>query len=166
MISSDEIRKIKEITEDLLKKMTITDFDIEPQISSAANQDTGHEKEGNLDIVNLNIKIKEPQILIGSNGQTLFELERILRIILNKKLGKFFYLELDINNYKKKKIEYLKDLAKNLANEVALTKKSRILSPMPSYQRRIIHIELAQRQDIKTESAGDGADRYIIINPR
>ena len=165
MISSDEVKKIKEITEDFLQKMTITDFRVDLNLSSVKNEKPNLEEKQDLDVVNLDIKIKEPQILIGSDGQTLFELQRILRIILNKKLQKNFYLKLDINDYEKKKIEYLKSLAKNLADEVSLTKKKKILSPMPSYQRRIIHMELAERTDVTTESQEIGIDRCIVINP-
>ncbi len=170
MINEDEIKIIKNTVEEFLQKMTITDFSIELKLSENVqgrplDMENSLNVEGR-DIIDLDIELKEPQILIGSEGQTLFELQRLLRIILNKKLGKFFYLKLDINNYKKKKIEYLKNLAKDIADEVSLTKEKKILSPMPAYQRRIIHMELAQRQDIITESRGDGENRYIVVKPR
>ena len=175
-MDEEDIKKIKETTEEFLQKMTVADFNLELKTSSVENRETstggafmsfitGAKSEWQ-DIVDLNIKLKEPQILIGSGGQTLFELERILKIVLTKKLGKFFYLKLDINDYKKKKIEYLKDLAKSIADEVAITKENKILPPMPSYQRRIIHTELSERKDIITESEGDGEDRHIIIRPK
>ena len=87
-------------------------------------------------------------------------------MILNKKLQKNIYFKLDINNYQKNKIEYLKKLAKESAEEVILTKKSKVLPPMSSYERRIIHTELAERQDIITESQGDGPDKNITIRLR
>jgi len=170
MIESDEIKKIKEVVEEFFEKMTITDFNIELESYSTKkehyNLAASPQGKDIIDIVDLDIKIKEPQILIGQSGQTLFELQRILRIILNKKLQKNFYLKLDINDYKKKKIEYLKKLAKDLADEVFLTKEKKILSPMPAYERRVIHTELADRQDIITESQGDGANRCVVIRHR
>lgn len=147
-------KKIEQATEEFFEKMTISASRIEVNFS-----DTG-------DSVDLNIKLEEPQILIGENGQTLFEIQRLLKTVLNKKLQKIFYLNLDINDYKKKKIEYLKDLAKDLADEVALTKEEKVLFPMPAYERRIIHAELSQRADVATESQGDGQDRHIVIKPR
>lgn len=202
MIEPDEIPKIKETVEELLRKMTITIFSIDLKLSSlnlvrgqgffeeiqkkqtssgVKNEDILRPKEdNNTDIIDINIRVQEPQILIGQDGQTLFELQRLLKIILNKKLSRLrkgslidsplgqknFYLRLDINDYKEKKIEYLKKLAKDLANEVSLTKEKRILSPMPAHERRIVHTELAQRQDIITESQGDGAERCVVISPR
>lgn len=147
------LTKIKEITEEFFLKMTIT-----PHIIEA------HQQEEN--IVDVNIKIDEPQILIGEKGQTLFEMQRLLKTILNKKLEAFFYLNLDINEYKSKKIEYLKDLATQIANEVALTKEEKVLLPMPAYERRVIHKELSQRPDILAESQGEGQDRHIVIKLR
>jgi spoIIIJ-associated protein len=74
-----------------------------------------------------------------------------------------FYFNLDINDYKKQKIEYLKNTAKSLADQVVQTKEDKVLLPMSSYERRIIHAELAQRTDVITESQGEGLDRHIVI---
>ena len=65
-----------------------------------------------------------------------------------------------------KKIEYLIAAAKDLADQVALTKEEKAFPPMPSFERRIVHAELAQRTDIITESQGDGFDRHIVIKPK
>jgi len=119
----------------------------------------------NIDTVAVDIKIDTPEILIGEKGRTLVEIQRLLRIILNKKIEKSFYIDLDINDYKKKKIEYLKSLAKDLADEVVLTKEEKVLFPMPAYERRIIHLELAERSDVTTESQGEGIERRVIIKP-
>jgi len=157
MIDENDIKKIKEATEEFLKLATISPLRIEA-FSSGKSPDS--------DVVDLEIKLSEPQILIGEKGQTLFELQRILRMFLNRRLKKIFYLNLDINEYKKSKAEYLKDIAKDLADEVALTKKEKVLVPMSAYERRIIHSEIAQRQDVITESSGDGQDRHVIIKPK
>ena len=74
-----------------------------------------------------------------------------------------FYIDLDINNYKKKKMEYLKELAKSVADEVAITKKEKELPPMSAYERRIIHLELAARGDVTTESIGQEPERKVVI---
>ena len=187
MISQDEIKQIKETTRELLQKMTMENFDIElrpvsdfiknkfPEavmdlginwILNGEGKNKEIKEQANIDTIDLNIKMGDPQVLIGQNGQTLFGLQRILRIILNKKLKKNFYLRLDINDYKNKKIEYLKNLAKESADEVSLTKRKKILPPMPPYERRIVHMELEGRKDIATESQGNGDDRFIVINPR
>lgn len=155
MTSQNEIQKIREVTGNILQKMAAADF----------NFNITPRTVNKVDVIDIDIQTKNPQVLIGLNGQTLSELERILKIILNKNLKKSFYLKLDINGYKEKKINYLKSLAQDIANEVSFTKKAKTLFPMPAYQRRIIHIELAGRQDILTESRGDRENRRVVINP-
>ena len=162
MLEQNDIKKIKETAETFFEKMTILPSGVEASLVKNETEKTSEEIK---DVVELRIRLEEPQILIGEKGQTLFEIQRLLRMILNKKLQKVFYLNLDINDYKKKKIEYLKDLAKDLADEVALLREQKILYPMPAYERRIIHAELSQRTDIITESQGDGFDRHIVIKP-
>lgn len=166
MISQEEITIAKQTAEELLQKITMSGFSLDVNSSLMGIKDfKGNKKDA--DSIEIHLTIEEdPQILIGHDGQTLFELERVLRIILNKKLQKSFYLTLDINKYRQKKIEYLKSFARDIANEVSFTKEKKVLSPMPAYQRRIIHTELAMRQDVATESQGDGQDRHLVISPR
>lgn len=169
MIDETKIQKIKETIEEFLGKMTIMPVALEltfPPAQPSENADipdAGAFRK--MDVIDAQVTIQDPQFLIGQNGQTLFELERILRIMLNKKLQENFYLNIDINNYKSKKIEYLKNLAKNLADEVVVTKEKKVLPPMPAYERRIIHKELDQRQDVTTQSDGEGENRHITISP-
>jgi spoIIIJ-associated protein len=168
MLDQKDTNKIKESVEEFFEKMTISVSNIEANTSSAKKEPqddkdlAGDERE----IVDLDIKLEEPQILIGQQGQTLFEIQRLLRMVLNKKLGKVFFLNLDINGYKKQKMEYLKDIAKDLADQVSLTKQEKVLSPMSAYERRVVHAELSQRTDITTESQGEGLNRHIVIKPK
>jgi len=151
MLSQVDIKKIKVITDEFFKKMTFeVEIEILPQKDLA---------------LPINLKLKEPQILIGEGGQTLFEIQHLLKAILKRKISEPFFIDLDISGYKKKKIEYLKELAKNIADEVALTKKEKQLTPMPAYERRIIHLELADRSDVTTESIGREPERRVVIRP-
>jgi len=152
MINQNDLIKIKEVANHFFSKMTINVLRIEATIEE--------------DTVNLSIKVDNPQIIIGQQGQTLFEIQRLLRIILNKKLQKSFYLNLDINNYKVQKIDYLIDLARSSADQVVLTKEEKSLLPMPAYERRIIHAELSKRTDVITESHGEKENRHIVIKPK
>jgi spoIIIJ-associated protein len=115
----------------------------------------------------ISIQLEEPQVLIGENGKTLFSIQHLLSKALRKKFKEEqdFYVDLDIDNYKKKKLDYLKDLARNSADDVALYKKEKELRPMSAYERRIIHMELKERSDVQTESVGQGLDRRIIVKP-
>jgi len=143
--------KIKEIVREFFKK---TGLSLEVEVGGLQES-----------TIPVNIKTDEPQLLIGERGQTLMETQNLLRLVLRKQLGieERFYVDLDVNEYKKKKAEYLRELAKSVADEVALTKTEKQLSPMSPYERRIIHTELASRSDITTESIGEGPQRRVII---
>ena len=116
--------------------------------------------------LSIDIKVEDANILIGQNGETLFEIQYLLKSMLKRKSPDAAYVDLDINNYKKKKTEYLRELARASANDVSLSRRIKILSPMAAYERRIIHLELAAREDVVTESVGQGAGRKVIIKPR
>ncbi len=151
-MNRQNLEEIKKITKDFFKKTT---FEVEIEFLPP--------QELTLPV---NLKTDEPQILIGEGGQTLIEIQHLLKTILKKKIQEPFFIDLDINGYKKKKIEFLKELAKSVADEVVLAKKEKSLTPMPAYERRIIHLELAGRQDVITESIGQEPERRVMIKLR
>lgn len=151
MLNQNSLKKIKETVEEFFKKMT---FEVEIKILPQKDQ-----------TIPINIKTSEPQILIGERGQTLTEIQHLLKAILKRQIEEPFFIDLDISDYKKKKIDYLKEMAKSVADEVALTKKEKWLPSMPAYERRIIHLELAERSDITTESVGQEPERRVVVRP-
>lgn len=161
MFNSETIKTIEKIIGEFFQKSTFEAEMIEVR-----------EEDG---IVSVNLRTEEPQILIGEGGQTLADIQHLLKIILKRKLVSLneadlvsgpFYLNLDINNYKQKKCEYLKEMAAAAADEVALDKKEKILPVMLPYERRIVHLALADRSDIVTESIGQEPERKIVIRPK
>jgi spoIIIJ-associated protein len=111
------------------------------------------------------VKIEQPQILIGRGGETLTMIQNLLIKILRKKIKEDLIIDLDINEYKKRKTNFLKELAQITADEVALKKEEKELEPMPAYERRIIHLALAERKDVQTESRGQEPRRRVVIKP-
>lgn len=111
----------------------------------------------------VDVKMKDPQILIGEKGQTLIETERLLKIVVRKKTRDTLFLNLDINDYKKRKADYLRDLALDAAEEVATTGIEKKFPPMSSFERRIIHTALITRDDVVTESIGEDVERRVLI---
>lgn len=151
MVSPTKFEEIKKITREFLEKTT---FDIEVEFLPQRDL-----------TLPIDLKTQEPQILIGEKGQTLVDIQHLLKAILKRKIQEDFYIDLDINGYKKKKIEYLKELAKSVADDVSLIKEERSLPSMPAYERRIVHMELAERSDIATESIGREPERKVVIKP-
>lgn len=151
MISEDKLNQIKQIFKEFFKK---TSFDVEVYFLPIEDN-----------TLSVEIKTSEPQILIGEGGQTLFDLQHILRAILRRKTEESLYVDVDVNEYKKKKIEYLKELANSAADEVFLSKKEKELIPMRAFERRVVHMELADRSDVITESIGEEPERKVVIKP-
>ena len=163
MTNTNNLDEIKGVVQEFFQKAGI-DAEIEFSPLQELPQVSDSEEKGYA--VFSNLKTKDPQLLIGERGQTLLEIQQLLRLVLRKKTGKQFFFDIDINDYKKKKTEYLKELARFSAEEVILSKKEKILPPMPSYERRIVHSELSGSQSVTTESAGEEPERRVVIKPR
>ncbi len=153
-----EFEKIKKAAAEFFRQ---TGLSIEVEVKNAAEDST----------ILVDLKADEPQFLIGERGQTLSEIQRLLRAVLRRQIGSSeptepFYVDVDVNDYKKKKVEYLKEIARATADEVSLSKKEIELVAMPPYERRVVHTELAARADVVTESIGQEPERRIIVKPK
>jgi spoIIIJ-associated protein len=115
--------------------------------------------------VNVSLLTDNSQILIGENGQTLSDLQQIIRLVLRKTINSGFYLNLDINGYKEKKVDKIKDIVREAIDEVIVTGKDKVLSAMTAQERRIVHMEISARDDVKSESIGEEPDRRVVIKP-
>ena len=112
------------------------------------------------------VKLKgEANLLIGERGVNLAALEHLLKKIIHKKTGEGYKFTLDINDYRMKRLEDLKQDVKSAAKEVRLYRKEVPLRPMSSFERRIVHLLLAEYPDITTESIGEESERYVVIKP-
>lgn len=107
----------------------------------------------------------DANLLIGERGANLAALEHILKKIIQKKSGEAHKFTLDINDYRMKRLEDLKQDVKAAAKEVRLYQKSVPLRSMSSFERRIVHLLLAEYPDITTESTGEEPERRVVIKP-
>ena len=105
-------------------------------------------------------------LLIGRRGQTLQALQFLVTLIVRKELGEDVRVVLDVENYRQRRENSLRDMAAKVADRVAESKRSITLEPMPPADRRIIHTSLAQHPGVRTESAGEGDNRKVTIMPR
>jgi spoIIIJ-associated protein len=143
------MEQIKQLIEQILSF-----FDVDFSVDLSESEET----------LRVNVRMDDAGFLIGANGDNLRELEFLLRAVLQRQnYGKRIFL--DINNYRRIREDNLKDLAKEIAHKVILTKKPQILPPMNAYERRIIHMELATNPDIATESEGEGINRHLTVKP-
>ena len=107
----------------------------------------------------------EASLLIGERGSNLSDIEHVLKKIIRKRFGEEYKFTLDINDYRMRGLEELKQAVKSAAKEVRLYKKEVPLRSMSSFERRIVHLLLAEYPDITTESIGQEPDRRVVIRP-
>ena len=115
----------------------------------------------------INITGEDAGVLIGHHGDTLDGLQYIVNLVANKKedgeeAGKF-KITVDIENYRKKREETLRRLARSVAAKVKKYRKSITLEPMTPYERRIIHSEIQTVSGVSTNSIGSDNNRRVVI---
>ena len=109
----------------------------------------------------INIFFHEDNLIKEFLPKLVFDFEHVIKIIA-KKLG-IEKVNVDVNNYKKERERLISELAKAAARKVLAEKRDIELPAMNAYERRIVHMELATRPDVKTESVGEGPSRHIVV---
>lgn len=113
---------------------------------------------------NINIS-DDSNLLIGQHGINLQALQHIARLLVRKKTSDHLKFVLDINSYRQQKNQSVIEMAKLAASQAISEKRAVVMKPMSTYERRIVHMELAKNTDVTTESIGEGEGRKIIIKP-
>ena len=87
----------------------------------------------------------------------------IVNILARKENQGLYFV--DVNNYRKERERLILELAKAAAQKAITIKGEVRLPAMNAYERRLVHMELSMRPDVKTESIGEGHDRGVVIKP-
>jgi len=124
------------------------------------------DEEGNASSIGLNIVGDDLGILIGRRGQTLASLQQVVRLVVSRRTDARLPIVLDVEGYKQRRCEGLRVLANRLADQVKSRKVPFTMEPMPAFERRVIHLELADHPDVYTESTGVGDSRKVVISPK
>ena len=102
-------------------------------------------------------------ILIGKRGQTLDALQYLANRVANKHQDGYVRVKLDTENYRARREETLKHLAKNIAHKVKRNRRPVVLEPMNPYERRIIHSALQSDPYVTTHSEGEEPYRKVVV---
>jgi len=113
----------------------------------------------------VNIKGEDLGILIGYHGETLNAFQLILSMIVYRKTDKWVKILVDIGDYRQEREGKLREIAESSAQKARFLQKSVELKPMNPYERMIIHSAVSTIEGVKSESAGEGKDRHVIISP-
>ena len=150
----------KEVLEKLLSLMGL------PARVMLSDEFTVTDESGEVASVGLNIEGEDLGIIIGRRGQTMVSLQQIVRLIMAHKMDVKVPIVLDVENYKQRRCEGLRLLATRLAEQVKVRKTPFSMEPMPAFERRVVHIALADHPDVTTESTGFGESRKVVIIPK
>ena len=148
-VQEGTIRAVEEFLENTLKAM---DMDVEIK--------SGIDSDGALSI---DMKGEHMGILIGKRGQTLDALQYLANRVANKHQDGYVRVKLDTENYRARREETLRHLAKNIAHKVKRTRRSVALEPMNPYERRIIHSALQSDPFVTTHSEGEEPYRKVVV---
>lgn len=104
----------------------------------------------------------QSQKLIGRDGATLSSLNHLIKR-MSEKQGAETPFTVDVNNYYEEMLDTVRNKARISADRARSFKTSIAMEPMNSYERMVVHSILADLADIKTESAGYGRDRHVVV---
>ncbi|MEE8045446.1 MAG: RNA-binding cell elongation regulator Jag/EloR [Dehalococcoidia bacterium] len=112
------------------------------------------------------IEGQDAGLLIGRRGETLQALQFLVRMVTNRQLGRKAYVVIDIEDYRERRVQMLRRLARRMAGRVGSSGREDSLEPMSPAERRIVHMALAGHPEVRTESEGEGNQRRVVIFPK
>jgi len=113
----------------------------------------------------LNVKGTDLGVLIGRRGEKLASLQHLVNLIVAKREGQWHRISVDVENYRGRREEQLRDVAERAAKRVVQSGKIIQLEPMPAVERRIVHMALVENPKVRTQSVGVEPNRRIVVLP-
>jgi spoIIIJ-associated protein len=123
------------------------------------------ERDGRRNI-HVDIRGKDLSVLIGRRSETLSAFQYIASLIVGKETQQFVHLVVDVEGYRDRREKQLVQMAMRMADQVVKSGRRQTLEPMPSSERRVIHIALRDHPDVRTESTGEEPYRKVMILPK
>lgn len=102
-------------------------------------------------------------VVIGRRGETLDAIQYLVRLYMNKGKENYKRVSINIGNYREKRAETLRELAKRNASKVLRNGRNVVLDPMNPYERRIIHTAIQEIEGVESHSVGSDSDRKVVI---
>ncbi|WP_082187924.1 Jag family protein [Anaerococcus urinomassiliensis] len=147
----DKYYKAKEFFEDILKEMHFENSSVYGNLEGST--------------IKLDGKVDENDtgIAIGKGGATLEAIELLIRKSIDSRANNL-RVNVDINNYKKRRDEKIRELAADTARKVQRSGKSWNLKYMNSYERRLAHEEIGKFPNVSSHSEGQEPKRYVVVS--
>jgi len=142
--------KVKKLTEELLKNMGFVG-----EVSVSLKDK----------ILQVNIESEDSGLLIGNQGETLHALQLVVGLMLNNGSEEWQPVLMDIGGYRAQREDVLRRMVERAARRVKDSGEDEELPAMQSFERRTVHMFVAEYPEIVSESTGEGRHRQVIIKP-
>ena len=160
-VDSENELIVKEIVIELLGKMGY-----KADITAIDNPSTVPLSEEDPPTIFIDVMGRDLGFLIGRRGDHLAQLQYMVNLLANKRIGAWTRVIIDVEGYRARREEALVGLAERVARQVSRSRRPIVLEPMPPNERRIVHLTLRGNPDVTTESTGEGNMRRITVQPR
>lgn len=151
LLTAKEQKQVEEVVKDLFHKLEIDGT------FTLAQQD---------EIVDIIMETADTGIVIGYHGEILESLQLIISLAVAKKLGRFVRVSIEVDDYKKNRMDYLEKLALQAKEKALAENKEQVLLSLKSWERRVIHLFLQNDEQVTSESSGEGRDRVLLVKPK
>ena len=148
---SVDLEYAKSYLSDILKGLNINDAKIDAVYENG--------------VITMDLECEDFGIVIGRRGETLDSIQYLLSLAMKKKSGGYVRVSINIGDYREKRNETLRQLARKHASYVLRTGKRYTFEPMNPYERRIIHTTIQEIKGVESRSIGYNQDRRVVLEP-
>jgi len=162
---SDDFSEAEQLSIEVVGRLLET-MGIKATVVSLPPQGLMAEQAGEGRAILLDIRGDDLGVLIGRRGESLQALQYITRLIVSHRLKRWLNIILDVEQYRVRREQGLRQLALRMADRVVSTGQAVPLEAMTPYDRRVIHLILHEHAHVTTKSIGEGDNRKVVIIPR
>jgi spoIIIJ-associated protein len=116
--------------------------------------------------IQVDVRGEDLTALIGRRAETLAAFQHVASLIVGKQTQQWVQVVVDVEGYRARREKQIRQLANRMADQVTKTGRKVTMEPMPSSERRVVHIELRGHPAVKTESTGEEPYRKVVILPK
>ena len=154
----DVLNTAEEVVSKLIHHMGLT-----AQVSAHYDEANGGDEHRTIQV---DVRGDDLSSLIGRHAETLGAFQHVASLIVGKQTQQWVQVIVDVEGYRARREKQIRQLANRMADQVTKTGRKVTMEPMPSSERRVVHIELRGHPAVKTESSGDEPYRKVVILPK
>jgi spoIIIJ-associated protein len=149
------------VTEEVVSKL-IHHMGLKAQVSAHYDESSAEDRR----VILVDVRGDDLSALIGRHAETLTAFQHIASLIVGKQTQHWVQLIVDVEGYRSRREKQIRQLANRMAEQVTKTGRKVTMEPMPSNERRVVHIELRGHPAVTTESTGEEPYRKVVILPK